>query len=174
MDYCFDITRRTLLKSAGIAGAAAMMPWAEALASNTRGVLTAATPKDMLDGSVKVINTYHDIHCLGSCMLKAHVKNGRMLSITSAGDIPMKGSEKADESIFPIQRRGCPRAYSERKRLYAPDRLKYPLLQTMERGNLAGFKRISWDEALDRACAENEEDHREKEGTRLHPRLGAR
>lgn len=99
MDYCFDITRRTLLKSAGIAGAAAMMPWAEALASNTRGVLTAATPKDMLDGSVKVINTYHDIHCLGSCMLKAHVKNGRMLSITSAGDIPMKGSEKADESI---------------------------------------------------------------------------
>ena len=161
MDYCFDITRRTLLKSAGIAGAAAMMPWAEALASNTRGVLTAATPKDMLDGSVKVINTYHDIHCLGSCMLKAHVKNGRMLSITSAGDIPMKGSEKADESIFPIQRRGCPRAYSERKRLYAPDRLKYPLLkypllQTMERGNLAGFKRISWDEALDRACAEIE------------------
>ena len=100
MDYCFDITRRTLLKSAGIAGAAAMMPWAEALASNTRGVLTAATPKDMLDGSVKVINTYHDIHCLGSCMLKAHVKNGRMLSITSAGDIPMnRFSRFRDEAV---------------------------------------------------------------------------
>ena len=44
------------------------------------------------------------------------------------------------------------KGYAERKRLYAPDRLKYPLIQTIERGNTAGFKRVSWDEALDRAC----------------------
>ena len=70
-----------------------MMPWAEALASNTRGVLTAATPKDM-DGSVKVI-TLSTFIVSGSCMLKAHVKNGRMLSITSAGDIPDEGERKS-------------------------------------------------------------------------------
>ena len=51
--------------------------------------------------------------------------------------------------------------------------LKYPLPQTMERGNLAGFKRISWDEALDRVRG-NREDHREKEELGYIPRLGAR
>lgn len=113
-------------------------------------MLTAVSPKELLDSNVKVINTYHDVHCHSSCMLKAYVRDGKLLAITSAGDIPLAGSDRADNSIIPIQRRGCARGYSERKRLYAPDRLKYPLLQTIERGNLSGFKRISWDEALDR------------------------
>ena len=119
--------------------------------------LAAAAPKfvtstkPMLDADVKVVNTYHEIHCHGQCMLKAHVRDGRLLAITSAGDVPRAEAAKSDESIGCMQRRACMKGYAERKRLYAPDRLKYPLLQTGERGNLATFKRISWDEAIDRA-----------------------
>ena len=39
--------------------------------------------------------------------------------------------------------------YAQIKRTYAPDRLKYPLKQTKARGDLNGFVRISWEEALD-------------------------
>ena len=85
-------------------------------------------------------------------MLKAHVKDGKLLALTSAGDIPSKDCLPSDEAIGKMQRRACMKGYAERKRLYAPDRLKYPLIQTIERGNTAGFKRVSWDEALDRAC----------------------
>ena len=144
MTFCFNLTRRALLKTLSAAGAASAIPWADALAEKTSGVLTAVSPKELLDSNVKVINTYHDVRCHSSCMLKAYVRDGKLLAITSAGDIPLAGSDRADNSIIPIQRRGCARGYSERKRLYAPDRLKYPLLQTIERGNLSGFKRISY------------------------------
>ena len=128
-----------------------MSCWTQALAKTDLDVL-GAKPAETLDKSVKVVNTYHEIHCHGQCMLKAHVKNGRLLALTSAGDVPRCEAAKTDESIGKMQRRACMKGYAERKRLYAPDRLKYPLLQTIERGNLAGFKRISWDEAIDRAC----------------------
>lgn len=110
-------------------------------------------PQDRLkyDPELKIIMTHHRIHCHGSCMLKAYVKNGRLVKLTSVGDIPRDASENADESVLPKQRRACVRGLSDKKRLYAPDRLKYPLKQTLERGNIRGFKRISWDEALDTA-----------------------
>lgn len=155
-DHSLNVSRRAVVRALGATGLASALPWAEALAKKATEHLQAATPQDLLDSKVKVINTYHEQHCHGSCMLKAYVKDGRLLALTSAGDIPLKGSRQADESIFKMQRRCCPRGLAERKRLYAPDRLKYPLLQTIERGNLAGFKRITWDEALDRACEEIE------------------
>lgn len=116
------------------------------------------------DPELRTIMTHHRIHCHGSCMLKAYVKNGRLVKLTSVGDIPRLNSEKADESVLPKQRRACVRGLSDKKRLYAPDRLKYPLKQTLERGNLRGFKRISWDEALDTAASWiNEMKSRQKE-----------
>jgi anaerobic dimethyl sulfoxide reductase subunit A len=93
--------------------------------------------------------THHSLHCGGACLLKLHLRDGMICQITSAGDIPRRDSLKADESLLPIQRRACLKGYAEMKRIYAPDRLKYPLKQTAERGNPRGFKRISWDEALD-------------------------
>ncbi len=98
---------------------------------------------------LKIIMTLHPMHCGGACMLKLHMKDGRVSKITSAGDIPREGAYEKDESLMPIQRRACLLGISEKKRIYAPDRLKDPLKQTLERGNIRGFKRISWDEALD-------------------------
>ena len=82
----------------------------------------------------------HD--CGGTCVLKAHVKNGVITRIeTDDGEDP--------------QLRACARGRAYRQRVYAPDRLKYPLKRIGERGE-GKFTRISWDEALDRVACELE------------------
>ena len=147
------ITRRTFLGSTAVGAATTSLSfnaWAQAVNNQKSPLINGTIPA--LEDGVKVVNTYHEIHCHGQCMLKAHVKDGKLLALTSAGDIPSKDCLPSDESIGKMQRRACMKGYAERKRLYAPDRLKYPLIQTIERGNTAGFKRVSWDEALDRAC----------------------
>lgn len=45
--------------------------------------------------------------------------------------------------------RACAKCRSYKFRLYHPGRLKYPLKQTKKRGDLSGFVRISWEQALD-------------------------
>ena len=128
--------------SVGGGGTASLTPWMTACSTVPKNALAPA-PKELLAPEVKVVNTYHELHCHGQCMLKTHIRDGRILAITSAGDVPRCEASKTDKSIGKMQRRACMKGYAERKRVYAPDRLKYPLLQTIERGNLAGFKRIS-------------------------------
>lgn len=78
----------------------------------------------------------HD--CGGTCVLKAHVKNGVIKRLeTDDGEEP--------------QLRACARGRAYRQRVYASDRLKYPLKRIGERGE-GKFTRISWDEALDRVA----------------------
>jgi anaerobic dimethyl sulfoxide reductase subunit A len=74
-------------------------------------------------------------HCGGSCVLKLHVKDGVITRIdTDDGDEP--------------QLRGCLRGRAYRQRVYAPDRLLYPMKRVGARGE-GKFERISWDEAID-------------------------
>lgn len=92
-------------------------------------------------------------NCGSKCVHKFHVKNGRIMAMTSAGDTPRSETNPEDEygSVKigePMQFRSCVRGYSYIQRVYQPDRLKYPLLQTGEKGNISTFKRISWDEAM--------------------------
>jgi anaerobic dimethyl sulfoxide reductase subunit A len=80
----------------------------------------------------------HD--CGGRCVLRAHVKDGKILRLeTDNGKQP--------------QVRACLRGRAYRQRVYSPDRLKYPLRRIGERGE-GKFERISWDEALDEVASE--------------------
>lgn len=108
--------------------------------------------KGKIDMRKKIVRTLHPMHCGGGCLLNLHMEDGRVGRITSAGDIPREGCKALDESLGPIQRRACLLGLSEKKRINAPDRLKHPLIQTGERGDLRGFKRVSWDEALDKVA----------------------
>jgi anaerobic dimethyl sulfoxide reductase subunit A len=73
-------------------------------------------------------------------VLKAHVKDGKIIRFeTDNGEGP--------------QIRACLRGRAYRQRVYSPDRVKYPLRRSGERGQ-GKFERISWDEALDTVASE--------------------
>ena len=75
----------------------------------------------------------HD--CGGSCPLNIYVEDGKIIKI------------EARDVGFPAMR-PCARGLLYHYRVYAPDRLKYPMKRTGERGE-GKFARVSWDEALD-------------------------
>lgn len=80
----------------------------------------------------------HD--CGGRCVLKVHVRDGVITRI------------ETDDGAEP-QLRACVRGRAYRQRVYAADRLQFPMKRIGERG--AGqFKRIDWDEALDSVARE--------------------
>jgi len=80
----------------------------------------------------------HD--CGARCVLRAHVKDGRIIRFeTDNGEQP--------------QIRACLRGRAYRQRVYHPDRLKHPLRRVGERGE-GRFERVSWDEATDIVASE--------------------
>ncbi|MFH2133472.1 MAG: molybdopterin-dependent oxidoreductase [bacterium] len=88
---------------------------------------------------VTIINTGCCHDCGGRCVLKAHVKDGRVIRIESdTGEDP--------------QIRACMRGRAYRQRLYSPDRLQHPLRRVGERGE-GRFEPVSWDDALDEVAA---------------------
>lgn len=87
-----------------------------------------------------IIRTSGSHNCGGRCIIKAHVKDGRIVRITS-------DDERPDTNRRP-QLRGCLRCRAYRSYLYHKDRLQYPMKRVGKRGE-GIFKRISWDEALD-------------------------
>ena len=92
------------------------------------------------DSGIIIVPTGCCHDCGGRCVLKAHVKDGKIIRIeTDNGEQP--------------QLRACLRGRAYRQRVYSPDRLKYPLRRTGERGQ-GKFERISWDEALDTVASE--------------------
>ncbi|MEE8399560.1 MAG: molybdopterin-dependent oxidoreductase [Desulfobacterales bacterium] len=99
-----------------------------------------ATGMSQPDESVAIVPTGCSNHCGGACLLRVHVKDGKITRIeTDNGDQP--------------QIRACLRGRAYRQRVYAPDRLQYPMRRTGERGE-GKFERISWDEALDAVAGE--------------------
>jgi anaerobic dimethyl sulfoxide reductase subunit A len=84
---------------------------------------------------VTIVNTGCCHDCGGRCVLKAHVKDGRVIRFESdTGPAP--------------QIRACARGRAYRQRLYSAERLQYPMRRVGERGQ-GRFERISWDAALD-------------------------
>jgi len=79
--------------------------------------------------------------CHGVCGVLVHLQeDGRVAKITGDPDCPT--------SLGYI----CPKGRASVELLYHPDRLKYPLRRTGERGENK-WQRISWDEALDTTAA---------------------
>ena len=96
--------------------------------------------KPISSDDVTIVTTGCCHDCGGRCVLRAHVKDGRIIRIeTDNGEEP--------------QIRACLRGRAYRQRVYSPDRLKYPMRRTGERGE-GKFERISWNEALDTVASE--------------------
>ncbi|MFC1995272.1 molybdopterin-dependent oxidoreductase [Chloroflexota bacterium] len=84
---------------------------------------------------MKVVHSVCCHDCGGACPLNIYVDEGRIVKIESR------------DVGFPAMR-PCLRGLLYHYRVYAPDRLQYPMKRIGKRGE-GRFTRISWDEALD-------------------------
>lgn len=100
----------------------------------------SSTVMKKTESDIKIVPISGTHNCGGRCLNKAHVRDGKVVRITTDNEHP-------DTEKMP-QLRGCMRCRGYRERLYHPDRLKYPMKRVGKRGE-GKFERISWDEALD-------------------------
>ena len=80
----------------------------------------------------QVVATACSSHCGGSCPLQVYIKDGIVTRIETSDQDELKA---------------CLKGRAQRQKVYASDRLKYPL-RRVGRRSAGEFERISWDEAL--------------------------
>ena len=128
------ITRRGFLKTTG---AAALGAGAVAM-----GGLAPMTKAEATDAAATEGETVFHSACRGNCGSKCHmdvvVREGKVVRVAAA-QYPEEDAR---------WRRLCVKGYTQPQRVYDPDRLKYPMRRTGERGE-GQWERISWDEAIE-------------------------
>lgn len=91
------------------------------------------------EGETTVATVLCNNDCGGRCHLRAHVKDGQVVKVTSG--------DGSDPENMP-QLRGCLKGRALKNFFSTPNRLLYPMKRTGKRG--AGkFERVSWDEAIE-------------------------
>jgi molybdopterin-containing oxidoreductase family molybdopterin binding subunit len=127
------MSRRSFIATMAVAGGAALAgnvactPQAESPSSNT----VQAPEEQIYQGLCRG-------NCGGGCYMNVHVREGKIVK-TSVKDAPEN----------PLEKRLCQRGLTHAQRVYAPERLKYPMrrVEGTERG--AGqWEQISWEEAI--------------------------
>jgi len=137
-------SRRTFLKGLAAAGALASMP---------AGILKAnAWERTKFEGGYETFRNACPRNCYDTCSIKSYVKNGVLEFVEGA-----KESTFTDGAL-------CVKGNSYPRRVYSPDRIKYPMKQ-MGRGT-GNWKRLSWDEALTE-IAQKLMEMKEKDGNLL-------
>ena len=123
------ISRRRFLSLAAATGAVAMVPG---------GLLMRATKAEAATwgADLEVFRNACPRNCFDTCSLKTYVKDGVIQFV-----------EGAPESTYTAGAL-CVKGFSYPRRVYSPDRIKYPMMQ-IGRGS-GNWKRLSWDEAMDR------------------------
>lgn len=91
----------------------------------------------------KILWTSCNVNCGGRCLLRAHVQDGVVTRIET---------DNCEDIYGRHQIRACLRGRSMRRRMYAPERLKYPMKRVGKRGE-GNFERVSWDQAFDEISA---------------------
>jgi len=98
----------------------------------------------------KIVKTSCGLCAPGICGMLVHVKDGKMTSVEGDPDCPFNRGALCTQGLAAVEL------------VYHPDRLKYPMKRTGQRGE-GKWERISWDEALD-TIAEHLREIREKYG----------
>jgi len=135
-DDLFYTSRRSFMKWSAMFGSAVLGG-----KRTFREIFKPYKPELTQENEIKIVRTGCPAHnCGGRCLLKVYVRDGIITRIET--------DDRPGDDISDPQLRACIRGRSYRKRVYHPDRLKYPLKRTGKRGE-GKFERISWDEAYD-------------------------
>ncbi len=92
------------------------------------------------------------LNCMMTCLLKVHVKNGRVTSI-EGDDSVNPNNPREDVGLDALkkgllQARPCGLGVAWGDKVYSPNRLLYPMKQVLPKGS-GKWVRITWTEALD-------------------------
>ena len=136
-----NISRRSFVAAGCAAGALALVGQPLPASAATIEDQTAA------EEGAQIVWTHCHVNCGGACVLRCHVKDGKILYVETDNT----GSPEFGE----IQARACLRGRSIRRWIDNEERLNYPLRRVAgtKRGE-GQYERISWDEAIDTIASE--------------------
>ncbi len=134
------LSRRSFLKGGSIILASSVFPISIEIFNADKATANTQLPKK-LD---KVFWNSCNVNCGSRCALRVHVKDGVITRIET--------DNTGDDSYGTQQLRACPRGRSMRQRIYAEERIPYPLKRVGKRGE-GKFERISWEEAFEEIAA---------------------
>lgn len=158
IDKLGEVSRRSLLKAMAVVGATGAVAGcgggSDDVVYEGGGSLPGAeTPEDLTDLSSFTKSWAvcpHNCGTSGRCVNTMWVKNGRIKRITSDDyEVDNAGNRVRPDDINDPRRLSCAKGHAYKYRAYHNGRLKYPMKQTKERGDLTGFVRITWEEAYD-------------------------
>lgn len=128
-----NISRRSVLKGGLAFGALSMFGSLTGCSSLERAYYES-TPA-VAEGPAQVFLSACPRNCFNTCSMKVHVRDGVIRKV-----------EANPDNTFTYKSL-CNKGYSYTNKVYDPNRIKYPMMQTPRfSGN---WKRISWDEAMD-------------------------
>lgn len=136
--FNIKLSRRKLIKSSAIAGAATL--------TGSLGNIRFAEAKPVSETEQVFAGVCRN-NCQSLCRLNAFVRNGRLVRTEMAPSVPaseLHNPHPKDTRFNSI----CLRGLSTVHRVYGTNRLHYPVKQTKKRGDMSGFVRISWEQAI--------------------------
>src|SRR3954469_5733355 len=98
-----------------------------------------APREPILGGPASIVETACPLDCPDACSLNVTVQHGKVVTIDGGHKNPV-----TDGYI-------CAKVRKFGERVYGPDRLRYPAIRVGRKGE-GRFKRVSWDEALERVA----------------------
>lgn len=132
--------RRSFLKASAALGAVAVVTGCDSSSSDVNVVPPTIIPSD------ETINwSSCTCNCAAACALKVFSSDNVVTRIET--------DDTTDDSFGNHQARACLRGRSSRQKIYALDRLKYPMKRVGARGD-GNFVRISWEEAYSTIASE--------------------
>ena len=139
--FTAPLTRRGFVKASGAAGGLAVAAGGLSLPFSHAASAAETTPAPAAASDEKVVWSACTVNCGSRCPLRMHVVDGeiRYVETDNTGD-------DVYEDLHQV--RACLRGRSMRRRVYNPDRLKYPMKRVGKRGENK-FERITWEEAFD-------------------------
>lgn len=139
--FTASLTRRGFVKASGAAGGLAVAAGGLSLPFSQAASAAETTPAPAAASDEKVVWSACTVNCGSRCPLRMHVVDGeiRYVETDNTGD-------DVYEDLHQV--RACLRGRSMRRRVYNPDRLKYPMKRVGKRGENK-FERITWEEAFD-------------------------
>jgi nitrate reductase alpha subunit len=142
-----SISRREFIKGSLSVAATAGLPFslgrpAFAALAERKDRPWEAGYRNLFQGE-RTVRSINMPNCTGSCAWNVIIKDGIVKRVEQPLDYP-------DDEYNP---RGCMKGATYHRRVYSPNRVKFPMKRVGPRG--AGqWKRISWDEALDFIASE--------------------